>query len=402
MHATIERTPLLRALRLAGAAVARRAGDTPPILRAARLDANPAAGIVRLDATEGALALTQSIPAAVDESWQRAVAARPFAALVADLPDGPLTLAATTAAGGAALAIEAGDFRAVLPARDPAGFPALAEAGPRCTPPLAAPELAAALAYVAPAAARADDSRPALAAVCCAIEADGVVLTAVDGYRLARSRLPFPAGERVALPRTLLIPVRAVALYRRLLTGAAVAWLGLSGAAEPRDERVHLVADTGRVVGRPLLAAAPRYDAAIPPDWAVRVTVDRAHLRRAARLARRVIAAEDPSLLLLPGPTGLRVVARDPDSDASLVAPLPAACEAVAGDFPPIALGAKSLSDPLRLSPGRSITLAWRATNEAVTIGDGTAANDRNRLWVVMPQHNPRAIERELHRRPAA
>jgi len=242
-----------------------------------------------------------------------------------------------------------------------------------------------------PAAARADDPHSALAAICCAIESDGIVLTAVDGYRLARARLPIPDGERVALPRTLRIPARAVALYRRLLTGAAVAWLGVSGAAEPRDETVHLV-------GRPVLAAAPRYAAAIPPDWAVRVAVERAHLRRAARLARCSSVAGDPSLLLLPGPTGLRVVARDPDSDASLVAPLPAACEAVAGDFASIALGAQSLSDPLRLSPGRSITLAWRATNEAVTIGGTDIPDCRDRLWVVMPQHNPQGIERELRR----
>lgn len=402
MHATIERTPLLRALRLAGAAGARRTGGTPPLLRAVRLDADPRANILRLDATDGALALTQTIRAAVDGGWRRAVAARPLAALVADLPDGPLTLAAVAAARGAALALGAGDFRAILPALQHDASPAATESGPRCTPPLDAPELAAALAFVAPAAARADDPHPALAAICCAIETDGIVLTAVDGYRLARARLPFPAGERVALPRTLLIPARAVALYRRLLVGAAVAWLGVSGATDPRDETVHLVADTGRVVGRPVLAAAPRYDAAIPPDWTVRVTVDRAHLRRAARLARRVSAAEDPSLLLLPGPTGLRVVARDPDTDASLVAPLPAACEAVSGDFPPIALGARSLSDPLRLSPGRSITLAWRATNEAVTIGGTDMPDCRDRLWVVMPRHNPRGLERELRRRPAA
>ena len=67
------------------------------------------------------------------------------------------------------------------------------------------------------------------------------------------------------------------------------------------------------------------------------------------------------------------------------------------------ALAARGLLDPLRLSPGRAVTLAWRESDEAVTIGGGIGtANDQDRLWVVMPQHNPRALERELCRRTAA
>jgi len=115
MRATIERTPLLRA---------------------AWLDADPCATILRLDATDGALALTQAIPAAVDGGWRRAVAARPLAALVTDLPNGSLTLAALAAASGAALALGAGNFCAVLPALHHDAVPAVPEAGPRCTLPL--------------------------------------------------------------------------------------------------------------------------------------------------------------------------------------------------------------------------------------------------------------------------
>ncbi len=112
MNAIIERAPLLRALRLARAAVERRAADTPSVPGAVRLDADPVSGTLRLDATDGALALTLSLPAAVDDGWRRAVAAHPLAALVADLPDGPLTLAATDDTGGATLVIAAGEASA--------------------------------------------------------------------------------------------------------------------------------------------------------------------------------------------------------------------------------------------------------------------------------------------------
>ncbi len=203
------------------------------------------------------------------------------------------------------------------------------------------------------------------------------------------------------MPRALLLPARAVTLYRRLLADAAIAWVGLEGVAGSAGEIFHLVADAGHIVGRPVRADVPRYGAAIPSDQTVRVTVDRARLLRAARLACRV-GGDDPSLLLLPSPAGLRVVARDPDSDAALVATLPTEGETPDDKLPPLALAARGLLAPLRLSPGRAVTLAWRETHEAVTIGGGTAANDQDRLWVVMPQHNPRAIERELHRRSAA
>src|SRR6476646_400398 len=89
MRATIERAALRRALRIAVAESGRRR-DAPP-LRRVRIGADPGTRTLRLDASDGTLAATLALPAAIDAGWCRAVAARPLAALVADLPDGPLT-----------------------------------------------------------------------------------------------------------------------------------------------------------------------------------------------------------------------------------------------------------------------------------------------------------------------
>jgi hypothetical protein len=143
----------------------------------------------------------------------------------------------------------------------------------------------------------------------------------------------------------------------------------------------------------------PRYDAAIPQHWAVRIAVDRAQLRRAVRLAGRV--AGDPSLVLLPDQSSLRLAARDPDGAAALTATLPATCEVVAEPVP-AAIAPSALAEPLRLCGGRTVTLAWRATNEPVTIRGAHDPDGRECLWVVMPRCDPRAVERALTERRAA
>jgi DNA polymerase-3 subunit beta len=183
-------------------------------------------------------------------------------------------------------------------------FPQLAEAqGDTVT--LDAPDLAAALRQVVPAASS-NDSRPVLTGVLLAAggddeeqEGSGLRLVATDSYRLSVRELP--EAEVLGAGQKVLVPSRALSELARLLGDEPTAQLRL-GERDASFEvgGVHL---TTRLIEGDF----PRYQGLIPSERPNRLTVDRQALLEAIRRVR-LMAVETTPIRLAMSSEGLELI----------------------------------------------------------------------------------------------
>ena len=382
MDLCVEQADLARALRLVERAVPDR--PNTPALGGILVVATP--GKLTLAATDLALTLLAAVPAAVDQPGRALLPAQLLAGYIADLPATVVRL--TSEPERSRVRARCGRAVATVAALDPAGFPTVPPPDLTLASELDARNLRHALAPVIPAAAR-DDSRPVLAAVLFSFGADGSMLAAADGFRLAYTRLAVTAGPRVAL-----MPVRAAIEAVRLCGEADSVQL----VVQPDGQGLWFVAGAAGLHTRVVAGRFPDVAALLPATWHTRVTVERIALRAALRHAalfgpdsldaRPVVLSATPGWLRL----GAWGVERGEVQSA-----LPAD---LAGAPGMTALDTRLLVDLLAGAESDRLTLTWDGPTGAVVIQEvaaapTTTAPDAGTLWLVMPLQEPALLRRQ-------
>ena len=366
MDISIDQTSLSRALRLITRVVPVKA--TLPVLQSVLIEAD--ASRLTLTSTDAQVALVTTLGAEVRTPGRLAVPARLLGDYVAQLPAEPLRLSLD--ADQTRMRLDCARFTAHLATLDPDDFPRLPEAGEDQVLDLAAERLREVIERVACAAAR-DESRPVLSAVLFEITADGLTLTAADGFRLARARLAGVTGP----DRQLLVPARAVAEFGRLLADAETARLTLTS-----DGRgVSFAAGDTTLFTRLIEGRFPDVERLIPWDWQTRVMVETVGFRQAVRVAAVFGGSRDARPVVLEAaPDRLRLRARG-DETGEAESELPAHVE---GASQAIALNTRLLTDLLEALPGPRLELSWTTPQAPVVIREAGHTESAD-LALVMP-----------------
>ncbi|MCC6175639.1 MAG: DNA polymerase III subunit beta [Chloroflexi bacterium] len=370
MEIAVDQSNLSRALRLACRALSTRA--PLPILQNVLLVAE--AGTLTLTAADGEIVLVTTVPADVTHPGRTAAPARLLAEYVSQLPSEPLRLLLD--GPGKRLRATCGRFDAGLSTADPDDFPVLPPADQSTALDLDAHHLRRAIERVAFAAAR-DDSRPILAAVLFELGEQGLTVAAADGFRLARAVVAGVAGD----DRHLLVPVRAVAEFGRLLVDADTARLIVT----PDGGGVHLVAGGTRLFSRLIDGRFPDIDRVIPREARTRVVVQTAGFRQAVRVAG--LFGKDGQVrpvVFEARPGGLRLMARGDETGEAEgeVAAI------VAGEAQSVALNSRLLVDLLDTVDGSQLELSWTSPQSPVVVRE-VGHEDSPDLWLAMPLHLP-------------
>lgn len=376
MDFTVTQPSFHQALRLVTRAAPARAAL--PVLQSILLDTQP--GRLTVQATDLELGITTTLPAGVAVPGRAAIPARVLSEYVANLPGEPLRLALDP--DSHRVRLTCGRFAAALATLDPTEFPALpgqpatGDLGGAAdlTIDLDARALREAIDRVAFAAAR-DASRPVLSTVLFSLAPDGLTLAAADSFRLARVCLP----QVTAPARQLLVPVRAVTEFARLLPAAETAHLAL--APDGMGLVLSVRPATTSLSTRLLDGRYPDIDRVVPTEWRTRLTVEAAGLRRAARVAGLFGGDGDGRPVLLDAQPGwLRLRTRGDDTGEARTE-LPAAVE---GQPQTVVLNARLLAEVLDAVAGAQLEVSWANPHAPVTVravGQGQAAD----LWLLMP-----------------
>lgn len=373
MEIAVDQSSLSRALRLACRALSTRA--PLPILQNVLLEVT--SGSLTLTATDGEIGLVTTLPVDAAAPGRAAAPARLLAEYVTQLPTEPLRLSLD--AGKRRLRVTCGRFDASLSTADPDEFPVLPPADQSTALDLDASHLRRAIEKVAFAAAR-DDSRPILAAVLWEVGEPGLTLAATDGFRLSRAVIPGVAGNA----RHLLVPVRAVAEYGRLLVEAEAARM----VPTPDGGGLHLVAGGTTLFSRLVDGQFPDIDRVIPREWRTHAVVQTAAFRQAVRVAG--LFGKDGQVrpvVFEARPRGLRLVARG-DETGGAEGEVPAVVE---GEPQSVALNSRLLVDLLDTVDAKQLQLSWSSPQSPVVVREvGRVGSDD--LALLMPLHDPNLV----------
>ncbi len=370
MDLTVDQSSLNRALRLITRVAPTKAAL--PILQTVRLDAGPHG--LTLTATDGDLGVELTIAAQVQTAGQAATPAHLLGEYVAQLPAEPLRL--TLDPASQRLQAACGRSTARLASLPAAEYPTLPTPDPGWAFDLDAKRLQAALNRVSFAASR-DTSRPVLTAVLFDFGAEGLTLTAADGFRLARTRLAEAGGAS----QQLLVPVRAVAEFSRLLGEGASVRLMLT----PEVRGLYLLVNSTRLFTRLIDGRFPDIGPLIPTAWRTQVTLATASFRQAIRVASLFGAHGDARPVVLLAETDYLHLRARGDETGEAESHLPATVE---GETQGVALNTRLLTDLLDSLTATQVQLAWTSPQSPVTVREvgNTLADD---VHVIMPLHDP-------------
>jgi len=266
IRAMTTRGALLDAWQTVYAAVSRRA--TLPVLAGVMVEADKKAQMLRLTATDLAVALRVEVQASVEEEFAAVLPAWEFLHWLKALPEGAVTLTAEDGRVRAACCASTGRF-ATWAAEE---FPPIAWALPETQVHVPGDFLKRAARDVAMAAAR-DIGRPVLEGVVFHCGDDGMSAAASDSYRLAVLRAEVEASEDFAA----IIPAEALRKAAPLVAADEVT-LGL-------DEQWVVLALGGGVMMMTQLIEGqyPPYEQIVPQGFASTVRAPRQALARALR-----------------------------------------------------------------------------------------------------------------------
>lgn len=373
MEIAVDQSSLSRALRLACRVLSTRA--PLPILQNVLLEVT--SGSLTLTATDGEIGLVTTLPVDAATPGRTAAPARLLAEYVTQLPSEPIRLSLD--AGKRRLRVTCGRFDASISTADPDEFPVLPPADQSTALDLDASHLRRTIEKVAFAAAR-DDSRPVLAAVLWEVGEPGLTLAAADGFRLSRAVIPGVAGNA----RHLLVPVRAVAEYGRLLVEAEAARM----VPTPDGGGLHLVAGGTTLFTRLVDGQFPDIDRVIPREWRTRAVVQTAAFRQAVRVAG--LFGKDGQVrpvVFEARPRGLRLVARG-DETGEAEGEVAAVVE---GEPQSVALNSRLLIDLLDTIDAQQLQISWSSPQSPVVVREvGRVESDD--LALLMPLHDPNLV----------
>lgn len=278
---TCDQKELKQALGLVMQAVPTKA--TLPVLTAFLLTPERATGRVRLQATNLEIGMTTWIDALITDETAMCIPARMLSDVITNSPAGAVTL--TTDPATCKTHIQVGRSQSSLYGFSPDEYPPVPVYDPDETPHIqAGVGIFRAIAQTVVAAAK-DDSRPTLAAVNLKRTEDHpetLVLAAADGFRLGRvyvDVLPSPRDSgsmNINIPATSLKAVLSGVQADDTLTIALVQDGNQMVLATPRYQ----------VVSRLIDGAFPDYNRIIPTQCETTVTLARAELTRAAKVAQ--------------------------------------------------------------------------------------------------------------------
>ncbi len=370
MELSLDQAAFARALRLVGRVVPSRSTNSSAL--AILLEAAP--GELRLTATDLEVTLSTTAPAETGDTLRLALPGRLLGEYVAQLPAGRLRLTAGGVKGRVGLECER--FNAQLATLDAASFPRPAAFTAEAPLSLDAGRLRGAVERVAFAAAR-DTSRPVLTAVLFSFGAEGLMLTAADGFRLARAA----AGGEAGPPRELLVPAGAVAELGHLL--------GESGAVrlhtEPEGKALRVEVGQTTLVTRLVEGHFPDVERVVPREWRTRLTVDLAAFRQAVRVAALFGEGAEARPVLLEASDGaVRLHAQGPQVGETRTE-LPASLE---GEAQAVVLNTRLLGDILEAARGKDLHISWLSAQSPVVFRDGEGEGTAD-LWLAMPLHDP-------------
>lgn len=273
MRVTCLQENLSRGLALVSRAVATR--STLPVLSNVLLQSED--GGLRLSGMNQQLAMSVWLGSSVEDEGAITVPARLLSDFVAQLPEGPVTLATDDETD--TLSVASGRYQAKIKGLSAEDFPPIPTTGDEREVDLATDLLADVIGQVVAAAAT-DDSRPVLAGVSITIGPDHIELAAADGYRLAVRREEVETG--LAEPVQIVVPRPAmVELQRMLADDPGTVTIGLSET----QSQVLFRTSTVTFIATLIDGQFPNYPQLIPGEVDTRVVVDTQAFAQATRIA---------------------------------------------------------------------------------------------------------------------
>ncbi|HEX2325411.1 MAG TPA: DNA polymerase III subunit beta [Chloroflexota bacterium] len=278
MRISCAQEQLSRGLAIVGRAVGGR--TTLPVLNNVLLASDGER--LKLSATNLEIGITTWVPGTVEGEGQLTVPARLLADFVNSLPAGQFVLLDANPRTHT-LHLECARYNANIKGIDPEEFPPIPAADDRPTIKLGAGLLKEMISQVAFSAAR-DESRPVLAGVNLRLDETRLVLSAADGFRLAKREAALEQG----LPEKLdiIIPARALTELARLLDDGDE---DVEVTVTPnRSQVVCRVRATGGeviLVSRLLEGQFPDLERVIPKTHTTKVTLKRNDFVTATRIA---------------------------------------------------------------------------------------------------------------------
>jgi DNA polymerase III subunit beta len=299
MRISCAQEQLSRGLAVVGRAVGGR--TTLPVLNNVLLASDGER--LKLSATNLEIGITTWVPGTVEGEGQLTVPARLLADFVNSLPAGQSVLLDANPRTHT-LHLECARYNANIKGIDPEEFPPIPAADDRPTIKLGAGLLKEMINQVAFSAAR-DESRPVLAGVNLRLDETRLVLSAADGFRLAKREAALEQGYPEKLD--IIIPARALTELARLLDDGDE---DVEVTVTPnRSQVVCRVRATGGeviLVSRLLEGQFPDLERVIPKTYTTKVNLKRGEFITATRIAALFArdAANVVKLEVTPGEEG--------------------------------------------------------------------------------------------------
>jgi DNA polymerase-3 subunit beta len=365
MKLTITREQLQDGLVAVAASVPTK--TTLPVLANLLLEASRDG--LRLSGTDLDIAVSTTVPAALDQEGAITLPARKLVEIVRELPSNPIRIIAS---GEQRVSIECGrsKFRLLgLPREEFPAFPAVKFDGGWRT---SAKDLQKLISHVAFAAST-EESRPILNGVLWELRPERMRMVATNGHRLARMDVPTTAAG--GGQADLIVPPKALEQIRRLF--------GAEEEVEVARSENHLGfrSATTQVFTRLIEGPYPNYEQVIPRENDKTATADKAMLNAALR--RMSIVASDQTHRIRMGfaSGSCKLSVQTPD--------LGEAQEevTVAYDGDPLEIGfnAAYLLEILKYIPTDEVRLTFKAPERAATIEPVGWNDPASYLTLVMP-----------------
>lgn len=252
------------------AAVARIASakSALPVLENILLSAGK--GKLTLSATDLETGVTTTVGAKVEKKGALTVPARLLVGLIGNLPPGKVILSAEKDV----LKVEAEGVSSKINGLSAEEFPTFTTHGKELLT-IKADDFKRAIDQVSFAAAR-DESRPILTGVLFRLGSQGLVLTGVDGFRLAEKKLKTASASAEEL--ALVIPVRGLGEVARLIDGGELKVL------MPEPTQLLFRTEEFSVFTQSLEGEFPEYEQIIPTNFESKLTFGKEELTKAVQL----------------------------------------------------------------------------------------------------------------------
>lgn len=325
-------------------------------------------GMLRIVATNLEISISELVRCKVENEGVVCLSARLLNEVVAHLPNEPVTLEA--APDGLILSV--GKYRTVLKTVSAEDFPVVSNELPQQHFDLPAKDMATALEGVLFSVST-NETQAELCGVYMAVKENELVLAGTDRYRLAESRVALLRAESV--PRfSVIVPSRASGEVLRLLhNNAETVTVGIT------DSQAVFSMGEITVTTRLVDGQYPEYEAIVPRDFRVGITVGREDL--AAALKAVAVFAKGSSgvaVLYKQDGSGLVVSARSSEAGEGVVE---VAAE-VAGESDTVLFNHKYVLDMLQFLTSSAVTI--KLNNPASPVVFSDAGNPRY-VYLVMP-----------------